>query len=239
MHKSGVVDADSGNSLYSEIRTSTGSFIPSGMNRMVQRIESRIATWSQIQPSHGEPIQVLRYQAGQEYQAHYDYFFHESGLANNRVATVLMYLSDVREGGETVFPIATIPVNRSKDLFSRCGNIGSSVKPAKGDAILFWSMKIGGELDGGSNHAGCPVLHTEKWTATKWLHVSPASVPEAHQRVFQEGREVGWADCRDSNDACHAWSLQNECVKNPSFMLKGCPLSCGKCFGIWKEGQYT
>jgi len=96
MHKSGVVDADSGNSLYSEIRTSTGSFIPSGMNRMVQRIESRIATWSQIQPSHGEPIQVLRYQAGQEYQAHYDYFFHESGLANNRVATVLMYLSDVR-----------------------------------------------------------------------------------------------------------------------------------------------
>ena len=48
--------------------------------------------------------------------------------------------------------------------------------------------------------------------------VSPASVPEAHQRVFQEGREVGWADCRDSNDACHAWSLQNECVKNPSFM---------------------
>jgi len=63
---------------------------------MVQRIESRIATWSQIQPSHGEPIQVLRYQAGQEYQAHYDYFFHESGLANNRVATVLMYLSDVR-----------------------------------------------------------------------------------------------------------------------------------------------
>ena len=144
-----------------------------------------------------------------------------------------------QEGGETVFPVATLPVNRSKDLFSRCGNIGSSVKPAKGDAILFWSMKIGGELDGGSNHAGCPVLHKEKWTATKWLHVSPASVPEAHQRVFQEGREVGWADCRDSNDACHAWSLQNECVKNPSFMLKGCPLSCGKCFGIWKEGQYT
>ena len=45
---------------------------------MVQRIESRIATWSQIQSSHGEPIQVLRYQAGQEYQAHYDYFFHKS-----------------------------------------------------------------------------------------------------------------------------------------------------------------
>lgn len=96
MHKSGVVDADSGSSTFSEIRTSTGSFIPSGMNQMVKQLESRIATWSQVPSSNGEPIQVLRYEAGQEYQAHYDYFFHESGRANNRVATVLMYLSDVQ-----------------------------------------------------------------------------------------------------------------------------------------------
>lgn len=239
MHKSGVVDADSGSSTFSEIRTSTGSFIPSGMNQMVKQLESRIATWSQVPSSNGEPIQVLRYEAGQEYQAHYDYFFHESGRANNRVATVLMYLSDVQEGGETVFPISSSPKIRDKDLFSQCGNKGLSVKPAKGDAILFWSMKIGGDLDAGSSHAGCPVFQGEKWTATKWLHVSPVSAPEAQQSVFQEGREVNWADCKDSNDACLAWSQQNECSKNPLFMLKECPLSCRKCTGIWREGQYT
>ena len=35
---------------------------------------------------------------------HWDYFFHEGGTANggNRYATVLMYLYDVEEGGETV-----------------------------------------------------------------------------------------------------------------------------------------
>ena len=38
--------------------------------------------------------------------AHWDYFFHKEGTTNggNRYATVLMYLVDTEEGGETVFP---------------------------------------------------------------------------------------------------------------------------------------
>ena len=65
------------------------------MNKMITKLEQRIASWSQIPVSHGEPIQVLRYEIGQEYQPHYDYFFHKGGMGNNRIATVLMYLSDV------------------------------------------------------------------------------------------------------------------------------------------------
>ena len=45
---------------------------------MIKNIERRIASWSQIPESHGEPIQVLRYKPGEEYRAHYDYFFHDA-----------------------------------------------------------------------------------------------------------------------------------------------------------------
>lgn len=55
---------------------------------------------------NGEAIQILRYQIGQKYEPHFDYFHDKANqvLGGNRVATVLMYLSDVKKGGETVFP---------------------------------------------------------------------------------------------------------------------------------------
>jgi prolyl 4-hydroxylase len=141
-----VVDAETGGSLISDIRTSSGAFVGRGQDAVVAGIEKRIAEWSMIPEDHGEAIQVLRYEPGQEYRAHYDYFFHKQGEANNRVATALLYLSDVEEGGETVFPNTAVPPTQGN--WSACAAQGVAVRPAKGDALLFWSMKVGGELDG-------------------------------------------------------------------------------------------
>lgn len=55
---------------------------------------------------NGESIQILHYEHGQKYEPHFDYFYDKINqeLGGHRVATVLMYLSDVKRGGETVFP---------------------------------------------------------------------------------------------------------------------------------------
>ena len=120
---------------------------------------------------------------------------------------------------------------------ARGGNLGRAVKPHRGDALLFWSMKTGGELDPGSSHAGCPVIKGEKWTATKWMHVAPVRDPSAEQRVFYEGREVGVPGrCEDADEGCHGWAENGECEKNPGFMLVSCKMSCGECAGRWREG---
>ena len=62
---------------------------------------------------NGEDLQVLRYQHGQKYDAHYDYFHDKVNIARggHRVATVLMYLSNVTKGGETVFPNAVVCIH--------------------------------------------------------------------------------------------------------------------------------
>lgn len=59
---------------------------------------------------NGEEIQVLRYEEGQKYEPHYDYFVDKVNIARggHRLATVLMYLTDVEKGGETVFPKAEV-----------------------------------------------------------------------------------------------------------------------------------
>lgn len=67
-------------------------------------IESRIAEWTMVPAGQGEGMQVLKYAKSQKYDAHFDYFFHKDGTDNggNRLLTVLLYLSDVEAGGETV-----------------------------------------------------------------------------------------------------------------------------------------
>ena len=64
---------------------------------------------------------------------HWDYFFHKEGVANggNRYATVLMYLEDTEEGGETVFPNIPAPGGVNEG-FSECAKYHLAAKPKKG-----------------------------------------------------------------------------------------------------------
>ncbi|KAJ0802987.1 putative procollagen-proline 4-dioxygenase [Helianthus annuus] len=169
LHVSTVVDAKTGKGIKSNVRTSSGMFLNHEERKypMIHAIEKRISTFSQIPIENGELIQVLRYEPNQFYRPHHDYFSDTFNLkrGGQRVATMLMYLTDNVEGGETFFPMA------GSNECSCGGKMvkGLCVKPNKGDAVLFWSMGLDGQSDPDSIHGGCEVLSGEKWSATKWM----------------------------------------------------------------------
>ncbi|KAF8069462.1 P4H3 [Scenedesmus sp. PABB004] len=181
--KSEVVDSDTGEFMLSKERTSSGAFLRRGQTDVVASLERRLAEWTMLPVENGEPFHILHYQEGEEYTPHFDYFFESKNTENGgqRIATALLYLSDVDEGGETVFPDSKKrPTEEEKAGFSVCGQAGLAVKPRKGDCLLFWSLRPDGVTkDTFSLHAGCPVCPSgqeagkkcNKWSATKWIRV--------------------------------------------------------------------
>ncbi|KAL5557805.1 hypothetical protein UlMin_034016 [Ulmus minor] len=180
MLKSTVVDSKTGQSKDSRVRTSSGTFLKRGRDKIVRDIEKRIADFAFIPAENGEGLQILHYEVGQKYDAHFDYFLDEFNTKNGgqRTATLLMYLSDVEEGGETVFPAAKGNYSSVPwwDELSECGKQGLAVKPKMGNALLFWSMRPDATLDPSSLHGGCPVIKGNKWSSTKWMHLEEYKV---------------------------------------------------------------
>jgi len=231
MEKSTVVDNKTGKSVPSGIRTSDGMFFARGQDEVIADIERRIAEWTHVPFENGEGIQVLRYQVSQRYERHMDAFSDTFNTDNDkggqRTATVLMYLSDTEEGGETVFPETEEKPHKGDSAWSPCAQEGVAVKARKGDALLFWSMDNVQTLDTASMHAGCPVLKGEKWSATKWMHVG--SFETGHHMKFPPGV------CDDENPSCASWAGNGECDKNAVYMRGQpgedgfCMRSCGQC----------
>lgn len=230
LKRSAVADNLSGKSSLSEVRTSSGMFISKAKDSIVAGIEDKIAAWTFLPKENGEDIQVLRYEHGQKYDPHYDYFSDKVNTirGGHRIATVLMYLSNVEKGGETVFPSAEEPSHRGEhkkdEDLSECARRGVAVKPRKGDALLFFSLHPDASTDQNSLHAGCPVLEGEKWSATKWIRVA------SFDKVY--GNSDG---CTDENSSCERWAALGECTKNPEYMVGtpelpgACKRSCNVC----------
>lgn len=232
MKRSTVVGAG-GKSVEDSIRTSYGTFLKRLQDPTVAAIEQRLATWTKLNVSHQEDMQILRYGIGQKYGAHYDSLDNDSP----RVATVLLYLSDVEEGGETAFPGASQwidpSVQKRFEPFSSCAEGHVATKPKKGDAMVFFSLRPDSTLDDASLHTGCPVIRGVKWTATKWIHTEPfrpalLGKEAADEVVYPE-------DCKDAMPECKEWAESGECDKNEQFMrgdsfsLGTCRASCGDC----------
>lgn len=157
--RSAIVDPTTGKSEVIEARSSYGTYFALNENPFIKKLDKRIATVMNWPVENGEGIQILNYKIGGEYKPHFDYFpKDDSGSAphlkkgGQRVSTLVMYLNDVEEGGETVFP-----------------SIGFSVTPKKGAALYFEYCNSKGQVDPLTLHGGNPVIKGSKWIATKWM----------------------------------------------------------------------
>lgn len=157
LSRSLTVDTRTGGEELHADRTSMGMFFARSENAVVQRVEARIARLLDWPVKNGEGLQVLRYPPGAQYKPHYDYFDPgEPGTpailkrGGQRVATLIIYLLEPEQGGETVFP-----------------DIGLQIAPRRGNAVFFSYSQphpVSRTL-----HGGQPVAAGEKWIATKWL----------------------------------------------------------------------
>jgi prolyl 4-hydroxylase len=162
MARSETVNRHTGNYQVDAARTSSGMFFQRAETELHTRIENRIAKLLNWPAENGEPLQVLHYQPGTEYEPHYDYFDADDPgtpvllrRGGQRVASLIMYLSTPENGGATIFP-----------------ELGLSVYPQQGNAVFFSYPQP--DPSTGTLHGGAPVIAGEKWIATKWLR----------QRVF-------------------------------------------------------
>ncbi|KAK6125903.1 hypothetical protein DH2020_040352 [Rehmannia glutinosa] len=126
MEKSTVVDSETGKSTDSRVRTSSGTFLARGRDKIIRNIEKKIADFTFIPVEHGEGLQILHYEVGQKYEPHYDYFMDEF---NTGMVVNALRQSDVEEGGETVFPAAKGNYSSVPwwNELSECGKGGLSV----------------------------------------------------------------------------------------------------------------
>lgn len=131
----------------------------------IQEIDDRICQYLGIDPAYGEVIQGQHYEIGQEFKAHTDYF-EESDMASHggelgqRTFTFMIYLNDVEEGGETVFP-----------------NLSECFMPQSGTAVIWNSLDKQGVPNYDTLHHAMPVIKGSKTIITKWFRSNPSISP--------------------------------------------------------------
>jgi len=140
-------------------RVSKTAWLKESEHKHVASIYKKAHQLTGLNMETSEELQVSNYGIGGHYEPHFDFARKEEKNAfsslgtGNRIATWLMYESDVEQGGYTVFP-----------------NLGISLKPKKGDVAFWYNLFANGEGDEMTRHAACPVLAGTKWVSNFWIH---------------------------------------------------------------------
>jgi prolyl 4-hydroxylase len=126
-------------------------------------LEQRLLALNGIDPAHGEPVQGQRYEVGQEFKAHTDYFEPNGAdferycsVAGQRTWTFMIYLNDVEAGGGTRFGVPK-----------------KIVQPETGKLLAWNNRRTDGSPNPSTLHHGMKVRRGVKYVITKWYRERP------------------------------------------------------------------
>ncbi|KAK6185151.1 hypothetical protein SNE40_007446 [Patella caerulea] len=177
------------------------------LNKSITRLSERyekLTEQSSWYINHAEKMQIVKYETGGYYYTHHDsgpYHLpvHNLPCCNQvkycttnleqccqlcRLMTVMVYLNDVEEGGETAFPIADTNTEtlheylsdvNNRNLTTNCYKSSLLVSPKTGTAVMWYNHEVDemtglmGNLILRSYHGGCNVLKGVKWIINLWI----------------------------------------------------------------------
>ncbi len=130
---------------------------------VVSALDVMFSHLSGIDRSFGEPIQGQRYEAGQEFKAHTDYFDPQGAdfaqfcsVAGQRTWTFMVYLNAVGAGGATRFKV-----------------IDKLIHPERGKLVCWNNRRPDCTVNVATLHHAMKVRKGLKYVVTKWYREQP------------------------------------------------------------------
>jgi prolyl 4-hydroxylase len=152
--KSTTYDNDNNKNITSTNRISKTAWFKNDENEIETKCSELALELTNREYENLEYLQIVHYPVGGYFIPHYDSMKTNTfNLINSREYTLLLYLNDVEEGGETIFP-----------------HLNVAIKPKKGNGVLFRTLDKNDNIIFESLHGSKPILKGEKWICNKWIH---------------------------------------------------------------------
>ena len=142
-----------------DYRTSRTCHLRQNSPDLAARLDQRFADLVGVDPRLSEPIQGQRYDPGEYFKEHTDWFSPGTKEFNDhtqqggqRTWTVMIYLNAVERGGETCFK-----------RLDRC------FTPIAGMGLAWNNLQADGTPNPFTLHEAMPVEQGHKWVITKWF----------------------------------------------------------------------
>jgi len=140
-----------------ENRTSYSSILDEKRHALITEVNDKMSDILNIPKTRTEVLQGQRYEVGQQFKDHFDWFEGKNlkeyvGQQGNRLYTFMVYLNEDLEGGETEFQ-----------------KINIKFKPKTGMAIIWKNLNSDGTGNRSALHAGRPVTKGKKYILTRWF----------------------------------------------------------------------